>query len=111
MKKLLILISLFLYSPFLMAQTADVEKIPLEKMAKFKSLLGHWNTVQYSYENDAWIQIATSIVTYNKKLKGKLIAEEIHDLMPDNIFIVETLSHMINIETYIGLRPLMTHLV
>ena len=73
-----------------MAQTADVEKIPLEKMAKFESLLGYWNTVQYSYENDAWIQIATSIVTYNKKLKGKLIAEEIHDLMPDNIFIVET---------------------
>ena len=33
-----------------MAQTAGVEKIPLEKIA---SLPGKWNTVQYSYENDS----------------------------------------------------------
>ena len=90
MKKIILVVSFFLYSPFLIAQTNDVEKVPLEKMAKLESILGHWNTVQFAYENDQWKQIATSNVTYEKKLKGKLIAEEIRDLVPNNIFIVET---------------------
>ena len=90
MKKLFIFILFILYSPLLFAQTSGVEKKPLEKMAKLDSLIGTWHTVQFSHENSSWKQIATSTVTYEKKLKGKLIAEEIHDLKPDNIFIVET---------------------
>lgn len=90
MKQFIFLISFFIYSPFLPAQTPDIEAVPLEKMAKLESILGSWSTVQFSYENDAWKQIATSTVTYHKQLKGKLIAEEIRDLKPDNIFIVET---------------------
>jgi len=90
MKKILFVIAFIFYSPFIAAQTSEIEKVPLEKMAMLDSILGKWHTVQYAYENNAWKKIATSQVTYSKKLKGKMIAEEIHDLEPDNVFIVET---------------------
>lgn len=90
MKKILLVLSFIFYSPFIAAQNSDIEKVPLEKMAMLDSIIGNWHTVQYAYENNTWKQIATSKAIYSKKLKGKMIAEEIHDLEPDNVFIVET---------------------
>lgn len=69
----------------------DVEKIPLEKMAKFETLLGNWQTKNYEYQDNEWKQIATSTATFSKKLKGKMITEEISNLEPNTSFIVETL--------------------
>lgn len=69
----------------------NVEKIPLEKMAKFEMLLGSWQTDNYVFKDGEWAQFATSTTTFSKKLKGKLITEEISDLKPNNSFIVETL--------------------
>lgn len=68
----------------------DIEAIPLEKMAKLESFLGHWATTNYEWQDGKWAQIATSDVHYFKKLKGKLIAEEISNVTPEDGFIVET---------------------
>ncbi|MBT5187593.1 MAG: DUF1579 family protein [Kordiimonadaceae bacterium] len=66
------------------------EIVPLEKMAKLEGLLGPWETTNYAYSDGEWKQIATSKVTFLKKLKGKLITEEISNLTPATGFIVET---------------------
>ncbi|MCC3859741.1 DUF1579 family protein [Pseudemcibacter aquimaris] len=90
MKNIFFAFLLSLLTSFSFAQNNDVEKVPLEKMAMLSSILGEWDTVQYLWQDDEWKQIATSDVTYHSKLKGKLITEEISNLVPDNIFIVET---------------------
>ena len=93
MKKIIInviaCLGLSLFSSNLFAQE-DVEKVPLEKMAKFESLLGDWNTTNYFYEDDDWKQVATSHVKYFKKLKGKLVSEEITNVKPEGGFVVES---------------------
>lgn len=87
--KALMCLSLFLFSNKLYAQE-DIEKIPLEKMAKFESLLGEWNTTNYFYEENDWKEVATSHVKYFKKLKGKLVSEEISNVIPAGGFVVES---------------------
>lgn len=88
MKKLTFLLFI-LFSTTTFAQQ-EVERVPLEKMAKLEHLLGHWKTTNFAWEDNGWKQIATSNVHYFKKLKGKLIAEEISNVMPQDSFIVET---------------------
>lgn len=90
MKKIFIALLFIVSNSLSFAQVTDFEKVPLEKMALLSSILGEWNAVQYAWQNDAWVEIATSKMTYESKLKGKLITEEITDLNPDNVFIVET---------------------
>lgn len=69
----------------------DIEKIPLAKIEKLETLLGTWQTENYAYQDNNWKQVATSVTTFTLKLKGKLITEEITNLVPNNSFIVETL--------------------
>ncbi len=87
--RLISLIVLVLFSLNAHAQP-EIEKIPLEKMAKLESLLGHWKTTNYAWQDDAWTEIATTDVHYASKLKGKLITEEISNVVPIDSFIVET---------------------
>lgn len=80
----------FTLFPSLAQQSNDVEKIPFEKMEKLNFLLGTWDTTNYAYEDNEWRKIAASSATFSTRLKGKLITEEISNLVPGGGFIVET---------------------
>ena len=72
-------------------EIAEIEKIPLEYMKKLNSILGEWDTVHFEYTDEGeWKKTAISKTIFTKKLKGKLIVEEIRNLKPATGFIVET---------------------
>jgi len=89
--KILIVLTTIITSQAFSQEMTEVEKIPLEQMEKLTSILGEWETVHYEYtEEGNWNKTATSTTVFTKKLKGKLIEEEIRNLTPATGFIVET---------------------